>query len=144
MADLDLATRLVDQFFSEIAGSYCRKDLDAIIGHYQPDPGLLFWNAEGDTITSVDQLTLWYEELFRRFDIKSVNFRLEEIYADENTIVSGSLWVLSTLRKTGEEKPGEEKLEEEQSLRATHLLKKHDGRWLIHHLHVSPTHFLPD
>ncbi|WBA83094.1 nuclear transport factor 2 family protein [Endozoicomonas sp. GU-1] len=144
MADLDLATRLVDQFFSEIADSYCRKDLDAIIGHYQPDPGLLFWNAEGDTITSVDQLILWYEELFRRFDIKSVNFRLEEIYTDESTIVSGSLWVLSTQRKIGEENSGEEKLEEEQSLRATHLLKKHDGRWLIHHLHVSPTHFLPD
>ena len=139
MADLDLATKLVDQFLSEIADSYCRKDLDSIIGHYKPSSGLLFWNAEGDTITSVDQLTLWYEELFRLFEIKSVNFRVEEIYADESTIVCGSLWVLSTLRKLGEEA-----LEEEQSLRATHLLKQHDGRWFIHHLHVSPTHFLPD
>ncbi|WP_419537031.1 nuclear transport factor 2 family protein [Endozoicomonas sp.] len=139
MADLNLATKLIDQYFTEIARSYCNKDLDSIIGHYNRDSSLLFWNAEGDTITSIDQLTLWYEELFRLFDIKSVNFRVEEVYADESTIVSGSLWVLSTLRKLGEEE-----LEEEQSLRATHLLKQHNGRWFISHLHVSPTHFLPD
>ncbi|KEI70894.1 nuclear transport factor 2 family protein [Endozoicomonas elysicola] len=139
MADLDLAANLVDQFFSEIAHSYCSKDLDAILSHYNRDSSLLFWNAEGDTITSIDQLTLWYEELFRLFDIQSVNFRVEDIYADESTIVSGSLWVLSTLRRLGEEE-----LEEEQSLRATHLFKQHNDRWFINHLHVSPTHFLPD
>ncbi|MFK0571966.1 YybH family protein [Endozoicomonas sp.] len=139
MADLDLATDLVDTFFSEIATSYCNKDLEQLISHYTSEPDLLFWNAEGDTITSHDQLILWYEELFRQFEIKSVNYRVEELYADEHTIISGSLWVLSTLRKLGEEQ-----FEEEQSLRATHLFRQQNGRWLINHLHVSPTHFLSD
>lgn len=139
MADLNLATHLVDQFFSEIATSYCNKDLELLISHYTREPDLLFWNAEGDAITSHDQLTLWYEELFREFDIESVNFRVEKLYADERTIIAGSLWVLSTRRKLGEGQ-----LEEEQSLRATHLFKQHSGRWFISHLHVSPTHFLQD
>ena len=135
MADLDLANTLVDQCFSDMAQNYCDKDLNALIEHYAREPELLVWHTEGDTLTTSEQLSLRYQALFEQYDIDSVKFKIEKVFADQEHILSISLWVLSTQRKLGDEP-----FFEDQSLRATHLFSKQSGRWLINHLHVSPTY----
>ncbi|WP_299729965.1 nuclear transport factor 2 family protein [uncultured Endozoicomonas sp.] len=135
MADLDLASTFVDQCFSEMAQNYCSKDLSALLEHYAREPDLLVWHSEGETLTTAEQLSLHYQELFDQFDIDSVNFRVEKLFANQQQILSTSLWVLSTQRQIEDEV-----VFEDQSLRATHLFTNQKDRWLINHLHVSPMH----
>ena len=132
MAHPDMAQDIAEQLFIEQVDNYLRKDLDAMLAHYAPEPRLLFWNAEGDVITDHDHLRRWYEELFDQFDIESVRYNIESVYPSASMIVCGSLWVVSTSTVQNGEK-----ITEEQSLRATHVLRQHDGNWVIEHLHAS-------
>ena len=132
MAHPDMAQEIAEQLFIEQVDNYRQKNLDAMMAHYAPEPRLLFWNAEGDVIIDHDHLRLWYEELFGQFDIESVRYKIESVYSSASLIVCGSLWVFSTRAVQGDELAPVE-----QALRATHVLKQHDGNWVIEHLHAS-------
>ena len=138
MANLAAAREIVEALFLEQADNYCNKNLEATLAHYAPED-LLFWNAEGDVIRDHEHLRRWYEELFSQFDIQSVRYQIDTLFAREDLIVCGSLWVADTFHRQGEGL-----IPEEQPLRATHLLKQYGNHWLIQHLHTSPSRHLPD
>ena len=133
MVHLDAVQEIVDALFIEQADNYCNKNLEATLAHYA-EKDLLFWNAEGDMITDHEHLRCWYEELFSQFEIKSVHYQIESLYAQDGLIVCGSLWVVDTFRKQGEDM-----VPEEQPLRATHVLRRQGNFWVIQHLHTSPS-----
>lgn len=138
MAKLDAAREIVENLFLEQIDNYSNKNLEATLAHYAPQD-VLFWNAEGDVIRDHEHLRRWYEELFSQFDILAVRYQIESIFARDDLIICGSLWVADTFHKQAQGI-----VPEEQPLRATHVLKQYGSLWLIQHLHTSPSRHLPD
>ena len=118
--------------FDQQAENYSREDVDGMLQHYAPDGELLFWSSENVVCTSHNTLRVWYETLFNQFYIQSVQYRVESFWEEDGLIVCCSIWQFDTVLKQ------EGAATEQQSLRATHVLRQaDDGEWAIVHLNAT-------
>ncbi|HHN75252.1 MAG TPA: SgcJ/EcaC family oxidoreductase [Acidobacteria bacterium] len=122
-ADLAAVSGVLEQ----VASAMKAGDVDAIMGLYEDDPAPVGFFIGGE-MTGKQAIRQGWEQFFARNKVVSIDFTDVHNKLDRHLAVTYCLWKLVV------ESDG---VEREMNGRLTSVLGKHEGKWYIHHDHIS-------
>ncbi len=119
----------IEAFIHAHASFLHNQDIDAILHHYSD--ASLFWEACGSNLKGKDEIRCWFEAMFEKYHIESINYDIVALRYNQNMASCAVIWDISGCHdEEGDPTPGER-------VRATYCLEKADQGWRLWHVHGS-------
>jgi len=118
---------------NKIFNAFAKKDLDALMSQFLPDPGISLFGEKADgRLVGFDKIKSFYKQMFDQAD---PNIPIKFTKLDEPIVsVNGNVaWVSSALKMEFEMEDNKVNI----YIRNTTVFLKQNEKWLVAHMHSS-------